>query len=169
MLELFGELRAHQASLLYLSIVARSTVIENECIDLIKAKVVDEPKCLEQITKVNKEKIEALVKRIKHQKNTLKKLREKLFGTGSEAAAPDTGNLSLMPRQSLATNASVEASPEKRRPWPVNQKYVVAVDAETGVKTYDIEAWISDEELHALRKQQLLADAGVVSGLPFQE
>lgn len=168
-IELLGAIHLHQASLLYLSIMTRTIIIENECIDLIKAQVADEPKCLEEITKANKTKIEGLVKRIKHQKNTLKKLRATLFGASSDAAAPDTGYLSLITKQSLATNATAESSAEKRRQSSTTQKYLVIVDPESGAKTYDVEAWMKDEGVAQLRKERLLADTGVVEGLPFQE
>ena len=105
--DLIRQIRVHQASLLYLTIITRTTVIENECIELIKPKVNDDPKCLDMFIKRNKDKIDAMVKRIKHQKDTIKRLKDTVYGLSSaDAAQPDTSYLSLITKHSIKSDAS---------------------------------------------------------------
>jgi len=179
----FGSIRLHEASLLYLSILTRTVVIENECIDVIKAKVVDKDQYLDRLVAANKARIEVLVKRIKKQKDTLKKFKEELFGApwkeqavhaSSFVPAPDAGELSQRKQHAIASGSIVssstgEGSPDKRRASKASPGGLVRVDSATKVKVYDIEAWMAIEDTHTTRRQQLLADANVVEGLAFEE
>ena len=77
-------------------------------------------------------------------------MKEYLYGIPAETLLVDAKQLSLTSKTSLISSGTLD-SPDKKKQYHNNQKYVITVDSVTNLKLFDTEQWIKDERLTGMR------------------